>query len=90
MVTTSPRPIDQSLSACNSRVAAHFGMTVRLYKTVKALTQLAVVAIAFYAIAEGADPTYVFAGVVVSVAGPEALETYVAEQTPTDTGDPRP
>ncbi len=50
-------------------------MSVRVYKTVKAVTQLVAVATGFYAIAAGADPLTTFALVAMIVSGPEAIET---------------
>lgn len=53
-------------------------MTVRLYKTITAASRLAAVATGFYAISQGADPLTTFAMVAVIVAGPEAIETVLA------------
>lgn len=54
-------------------------MTLRVFKTVKALTQLVAVAAAVYAMYLGAPPFLTFLGAVLLVAGPEGLEYYLAQ-----------
>ena len=66
------------ISRCNHSVTRRFGVTLAVYKTIKALTQLVAVAGGFYAISEGADPTMTFALVALIVSGPEAVETILA------------
>lgn len=73
----------ESIINCNAAVARRFGVTLRVYKTIKAMTQLASVATGFYAIAQGADPTTTFALVAAVLVGPEAAETIIASS---DTG----
>jgi len=53
-------------------------VSLKVYKSLKALVQLAAVATAIVAINAGADPLTVYALVAVLVAGPEAYETAIA------------
>jgi len=61
----------------------HWGISVRTYKIIKAMTQLVGTALAFYAISEGADPLTVFLGVTFIIGGPEAFE-YIVTHDNTD------
>lgn len=56
-----------------------FGMTLRVFKTVKAMTQLVGAAAGVYAMALGADPLTAFALIAFIVSGPEALEYLINE-----------
>jgi len=49
-------------------------VTLGLYKTIEALAELAVVALAFYAIYNGADPMLAFALTSVVVGGWKVIE----------------
>jgi len=49
-------------------------MSLRLYKTIKATSNLAAIAVALYALDLGADPTVVFVIVGAILVGPEVLE----------------
>ena len=66
------------ISHCNQSVTRRFGVTLAVYKTIKATTQLIAVATGFYAIASGADPLTTFGLVALIVSGPEAIETVIA------------
>lgn len=55
-------------------------MTLRVYKTVKALTQLAAVASGMLAMQQGADPMTTFLIIGVIVAGPEVMEYFVVTE----------
>lgn len=65
-----------------------FGVGLKTYKTIKAVTQLASVATGFYAISQGADPTTTYALVAAILVGPEAVETVITNAT-TDTDSRR-
>ncbi|WP_277540213.1 hypothetical protein [Haloarcula laminariae] len=67
---------NQSLDA---RLRGRYGMTLKLFKLVKALTQLAGAAGGVYAMSLGAPPLATFAMMTVIIAGPEGLE-YLIEQ----------
>lgn len=69
----------ESNRAIEFYLRGHFGMTLKLFKTVKALSQLVAVAAAIYAMYLGAPPFLTFLGAVLLVAGPEGLEYYLAQ-----------
>lgn len=52
-------------------------MSFRVYKTVKALTQLVGAAGGIFAMHLGADPLLAFSGVVAMVLGPEGFEYWI-------------
>lgn len=59
-------------------------MTLKLFKIIKAFTQLIGAASGVYAMHLGADPLTAFALVAFIISGPEALE-YVINETGNDT-----
>jgi hypothetical protein len=67
------------IQQCNRAVSGRFHMGIRVYKSIKATAQLLAVATGFFAIAQGADPLTTYALVALVVAGPEAVETIIAE-----------
>lgn len=60
-------------------------MTLRTFKVVKAITQLAGVAAGVYAMSLGAPPLATFAMVTAIIGGPEAIELYLEGQPSIDT-----
>lgn len=58
----------------DTRLRTRYGMTLRTFKLVKALTQLTGAGGGIYAMSLGADPLTVFALITIIVSGPEALE----------------
>jgi lysozyme family protein len=82
MATNNRKPTNrQSIQQCNKAVTDRIHMSLKAYKTIKALTQLSAVATGFYAIAEGAAPMVTFALVATIVSGPEVLETLIASES---------
>jgi len=68
------RVYNQSLdSYCRS----HWGISVRVYKIIKALTQLAGAAAGIYAMRLGADPLTAFSLIALIIGGPETFEFLV-------------
>lgn len=63
---------------CNETAARSLNMTVRTYKTIKAVTQLLAVAAGFYAMSLGAPAFATFALVALIVSGPEAFEAILS------------
>ncbi len=55
-------------------------MTLAVYKTIKATTQLAGVAAGIYAMQQGADPMTALTIIGVILAGPEFLEYKIANE----------
>ena len=53
-------------------------MSLRVYRTLKQLTQLAGVGLAVYSIHQGADPLTVYALAAAVISGPEAIEHVLA------------
>jgi phytoene/squalene synthetase len=68
----------ESIQRCNRAITERFHVSLKVYKSIKALAQLSAVATGFLAIAEGADPLTTFALVATIVSGPEVLETLIA------------
>ena len=54
-------------------------MGLKIWKTIKALTELAAVLLGFYVIYAGGDPTLTFIGVMVIILGWEAVELLAVE-----------
>lgn len=67
---------NNSLDAC---LRSQYGMTLKLFKLVKALTQLVGAAAGVYAMSLGAPPLAALAMMTVMIAGPEGLE-YLIEK----------
>jgi len=68
------RHYNQSL---DSYTKSHWGISVRIYKILKALTQMAGAAAGTYAMSLGADPTVAFGLIAFIIGGPEAFEFLV-------------
>lgn len=62
---------NRSLDICLRR---RYGMPLKVFKTIKALTQLIGAAAGIYAMSRGAPPLATFAMMTVIISGPEALE----------------
>jgi len=77
------RPFKQELEQYNNHLDGclkeRFGMTLKLFKIIKALTQLVGAAAGIYAMHQGADPLTAFALVAFIISGPEALEYMINE-----------
>lgn len=77
-MSTSKSTLRDELAEYNqhldSRLRSRWSVSLKTFKSIKALTQLAGVAVGFYAISQGADPLTAFALVAFLVNGPEALE----------------
>jgi len=73
--------LNTELSAYNqsldSYCRTHWGITVKVYKVIKALTQLAGAGAGIYAMMLGADPTMAFGLIALIISGPEAFEFLV-------------
>ncbi len=80
MATRHPPSNRDRIAQCNHEVAKRANMSLRAYKTIKAVVMLAAVATGFYAISEGADPMTTFALVALIVSGPDAWETLIGDQ----------
>lgn len=76
--------ITESNRAIEHYLRGHYGMTLKLFKTSKAMVQLAGVITAFYAMYLGAPPFLTFAGAVGFVLGPESLEMWLAQAGATE------
>lgn len=61
----------------DSYCQSHWGISVRLYKILKALTQMGGAAAGVYAMSLGADPTVAFGLIAFIIGGPEAFEYLV-------------
>jgi len=70
----APTTTRHEVSACQLTASSTLRMSLRLYKTIKATSNLAAIAVALYALDLGADPTVVFVIVGAILVGPEVLE----------------
>lgn len=72
--------LQYELDQCNDRLDCflreRFNVSLRVYKIIKAVTQLLGVAAGVYAISQGADAMTGFALIATIITGPEALEAY--------------
>jgi len=71
-------PSRQSIQRCNRAVTERVNMSLRLYKSLKMAVLLAAAAAAVVAINNGGDPLTIYALLVLILAGPEAVETLIA------------
>lgn len=79
MATTHRKPTNRdAIAECNRSVARRFGVTLRVYKAIKATTQLTGVGAGIYAMHLGADPMTVFAIIGIILGGPEVMELMIA------------
>jgi len=79
MATHTPRETNrESIQRCNRAVTERFNVSLKVYKSLKMLVLLAAVAAGIIAIRNGADPLTVYTLIAVIVAGPEAVETIIA------------
>jgi hypothetical protein len=65
----------------DSRLQSKYGMTLRLYKTLKLLVQLVGAAAGIYAMSLGAPPLATFMMVTLIVSGPEVMEYFINVET---------
>lgn len=83
MATRNPSLHDE-ICEYNHRLDAalrqRVGITVRTYKAIKAMTQLAGAAAGVYAMWLGADPMTAFVLIAVIVSGPEVAEQILTAQ----------
>jgi len=63
-----------AISHCQLTASEHWNVSLRVYKTVKALTRLLAVGAGILSIHQGADPMTVFALIALIETGPEAIE----------------
>jgi len=74
-------PLNAEIAQYNAQLdeycQSHWGITVKVYKIIKAMTQLAGAGAGIYAMSLGADPMTAFALITVILAGPEAFEYVV-------------
>lgn len=68
----------ESIQRCNRAVTEYLHVSLRVYKSLKMIVLLAAVGTAVVAINNGADPLTVYILVAVILAGPEAVETVIA------------
>jgi hypothetical protein len=84
MSTTRPS-LREELDAYNDHLddclRSRFGMTLKTFKTIKALTQLAGALAGAYAMYLGADPLLTIVLIATMVSGPEALEAVINQST---------
>lgn len=84
MSITNDPTLREELRRYNDRLdeslRSHYGMTFRSFKIVKALTQLAGVGAAVYAMMLGAEPMAALTLATIMVSGPEALEILIEGQ----------
>ena len=89
---TRSKTLLESIADCNQQLdrslRRQFGVTIKLYKVIKALTQLAGVVAVTLAMQQGMDPGQ--AGVIIGaiILGPEALETILLDVERDAGGDP--
>jgi hypothetical protein len=69
-----PRTNREEISRCQLIASERFKVSLKAYKTTKALTQLVAVGAGVFAIHQGADPMTVFSLIAFIVTGPEAAE----------------
>lgn len=68
----------ESIEQCNQAVTRRFGVTLRVYKIIKAVTQLVGVGAGIYAMSIGGEPSVVYPIVGAIIAGPEIMEYAIA------------
>jgi hypothetical protein len=82
-MSTPNRSLKQELHEYNTGLdgclRSRFGMSLRVFKVVKASTQLVGAGAGVYAMSLGADPMTAFALIAFIVSGPEALEYLINE-----------
>lgn len=86
-MSTHHIPLDglaASLADCNCRIASRLGMTVRTYRALTLVTRLAGLALAFYAISEGADAEFGLAVGAGMILGPDVLEAILLDEAGAD------
>jgi hypothetical protein len=64
----------EEISRCQLTASRRFNVSLKVYKSLKAATQLIAVSAGFYAMAIGTDPGLVYPLMVAVLIGPEALE----------------
>lgn len=68
----------ESIQRCNRAITEYLHVSLKVYKSLKMVVLLAAVAAAIVAINNGADPLTIYVLVAVILAGPEAVETVIA------------
>jgi hypothetical protein len=82
-----PETNREAISRCQLTASGRFNVSLRVYKTIKATTQLIAVASGVFAIHQGADPMTVFALIAAIVTGPEMMEYIWANSAAEDGGE---
>ena len=77
-MSTSNRSLREELEEYNHdldcRLRGRYGMTLKTFKTIKALTQLVGAGAGIYAMSLDAPPLAAFALIAIIISGPEVLE----------------
>jgi hypothetical protein len=84
MSTTRPslrEELDEYNAHLDHCLRSHYGMTLKTFKSIKALTQLAGALAGAYALYLGADPLLTILLITTMVSGPEALEAIINQST---------
>jgi len=83
-MSTPPQSLKQELDSYNDHLdhclRSRYGMTLKTFKTVKAVTQLVGAAAGVYAMSLGAPPLATFAIMALIISGPEGME-YLINQS---------
>ena len=83
MATSNTKSLKQELAEYNDSLDAclrgRYGMTLKLFKVIKGLTQMVGAAAGIYAMSLGAPPLASFALIAIIISGPEALEYLINE-----------
>ncbi|ELZ12488.1 hypothetical protein NP511_02020 [Natrinema thermotolerans] len=74
----------ESIRECNEAVSRRFHVTLAVYKTIKATTQLIGVVGGILAMQQGADPMTSLTIIGAILVGPEILEYTIANEPPRD------
>jgi hypothetical protein len=81
MATNQPTALERALHEYNRRIETELGglsMTIKLYRTIKALTELLAVGLCIYAAANGVATELALFGALFVVGGVEGIETILA------------
>jgi hypothetical protein len=74
----------EAVSACQLTASERFNVSLRLYKSIKALTQLTAVGAGIFALHQGAPPLTTFAIIGIIVSGQEVMEFFWANSAAKD------
>ena len=75
-----PPTTRESIQKCNEAVSRRFHVTLAVYKTIKATTQLIGVAAGILAIQQGADPMTSLIVIGMILVGPEFFEYWITNE----------